>query len=642
MATKSETSSSGVVGSPPSQEQHIYAQASSVGDQAAARDSLGFKLYVEALADFLLAENTRPPLTFSVEGSWGSGKSSFMLQLKNRIRAVSPASKTIDFNAWKYDKQEELWAAFALNLALSLRNQTRWPRRLWGDLKLYFIRIKGWSEAFKLLCFATAWAVIFSGLAVAAYTLARASDDHRAALVKQTLDFAASPSSPSHAAEKSVALPAPDSPAEKSGLHPVHYWLANSSLWTAVVLIIGLIWKIPDSFRKRLFSTQIEQYIDKPDYKGKAAFLDTFSKDFARTVRAYSGKKGSKIFVFIDDLDRCEAPKAADLMQSINLMIGEGNSLIFILGLDRAKVAASIGFKFREMIPYLQPALNVIANPVTVREFGDSFLEKFIQLSFRLPISSNEEQAHKFVDSLLVDPDAPVGVPQSTVDKAEEAKLRTREPIRIESGPESQRIRDVVMMVREILDHSPRRIKNFLNSFRLSLYIASAQGLMDIDRETGQSEVTPESLGKFLALTNRYPELFSIAARDREFFHTLEEALRLEGVYGKPSQERWLQVNEIRDLLSYHPAGVGDSEWYQKYSLQRFPAWKFESVLPALALPEDPRLQSAATADALRRAAAAAVGNSESAGSSFVSSPRPARRPPANSKSAPVASSKKK
>ena len=118
MATKSEASSSGVVGSPPSQEQHIYAQASSVGDQAAARDSLGFKLYVEALADFLLAENTRPPLTFSVEGSWGSGKSSFMLQLKNRIRAVSPASKTIDFNAWKYDKQEELWAAFALNLAL--------------------------------------------------------------------------------------------------------------------------------------------------------------------------------------------------------------------------------------------------------------------------------------------------------------------------------------------------------------------------------------------------------------------------------------------------------------------------------------------------------------------------------------------
>jgi hypothetical protein len=647
MATKSETNSSGVVGSPPSQEQHIYAQASSVGDQAAARDSLGFKLYVEALADFLLAENTRPPLTFSVEGSWGSGKSSFMLQLKNRIRAISPASKTIDFNAWKYDKQEELWAAFALNLALSLRNQTRWPRRLWGDLKLYFTRIKGWSEAFKLICFATAWAVIFSGLAIAAYTLAHASDDHRAALVKQTLDFATSPASSSHVAEKSAALPPPDSPAEKSGLHPVHYWLANSSLWTAIVLIIGLIWKIPDSFRKRLFSTQIEQYIDKPDYKGKAAFLDTFSKDFARTVRAYSGKKGSKILVFIDDLDRCEAPKAADLMQSINLMIGEGNSLIFILGLDRAKVAASIGFKFREMIPYLQPALNVAANPLMVREFGDSFLEKFIQLSFRLPISSNEEQAQKFVDSLLVDPDVPVGITQSTVDKEEKAKLRAREPIRIESGPESQRIRDVVMMVREILDHSPRRIKNFLNSFRLSLYIASAQGLLDIDRTTGKAEVTPESLGKFLALTTRYPELMAISIEEPDFFGKLELLLNL-GV--SEDQERfnaWLLKPGVRRLLIHGLNGTLTKEWKTRYSMKEFPAWKFESVLPSLAVPE---VQSNASADALARAAAAVLGNSSPVetegtifgGSSFESLPRSTQRPLSNSKVEAVASPKKK
>jgi hypothetical protein len=595
MATQSETNSSSAVNSPPPQPaQPIYAQASSVGDQAAARDSLGFKLYVEALADFLLAENTRPPLTFSVEGTWGSGKSSFMLQLKNRIRAVSPASKTIDFNAWKYDKQEELWAAFALGLALSLRNQTRWPMRLWGDLKLYFIRIKGWSEAFKLLCFATAWAVIFAGLAIATYTLARASADHRAAIVKQTLEFAASPAvrnpaGTSPAKPGSTVLPL-DSSAEKSGLHPVHYWLANSSLWTAIVLIIGLIWKVPDSFRKRLFSTQIEQYIDKPDYKGKAAFLDTFSKDFARTVR--------------DDLDRCEAPKAADLMQSINLMIGEGNSLIFILGLDRAKVAASIGFKFREMIPYLQPTGNVAANPLMVREFGDSFLEKFIQLSFRLPISSNEEQAHKFIDSLLVDPDAPVDTTQSILDKEEEAKLRAREPIRVESGPESQRIREVVMMVRDILDHSPRRIKNFLNSFRLSLYIASAQGLMDIDHETGKAEVTPENLGKFLALTTRYPELLAISIEDRNFFRGLEFQLFSDGNGSMGSLNPWLQKAGVRKLLAHGASSTATIEWSDRYSLSDFPAWKFESVLPSLVVPPNPRLRSAASANVVARTAA--------------------------------------
>ena len=36
-------------------------------------------------------------------------------------------------------------------------------------------------------------------------------------------------------------------------------------------------------------------------------------------------------------------------------------------------------------------------------DFGDAFLEKFIQLSFRLPVSSNEKQAQRFIDSLILE-----------------------------------------------------------------------------------------------------------------------------------------------------------------------------------------------------------------------------------------------
>jgi hypothetical protein len=50
-------------------------------DVAAEEDSLGFKLYVESIADFLTSEKTVPPLTLSIEGQWGCGKSSFMKQL---------------------------------------------------------------------------------------------------------------------------------------------------------------------------------------------------------------------------------------------------------------------------------------------------------------------------------------------------------------------------------------------------------------------------------------------------------------------------------------------------------------------------------------------------------------------------------
>src|SRR5205807_1699429 len=84
----------------------------SISDQPAKKDRLGFEPYVKAIADFLTNERTVPPLTLSIEGEWGSGKSSFMTQLEGVLR--KHGNLTLQFNAWRHDKHEELWAAFAL------------------------------------------------------------------------------------------------------------------------------------------------------------------------------------------------------------------------------------------------------------------------------------------------------------------------------------------------------------------------------------------------------------------------------------------------------------------------------------------------------------------------------------------------
>lgn len=52
-------------------------------------DSLGFEPYVTALAAFLTSPETKGPLTVSIEGEWGSGKSSFLLQLESALRKVA-------------------------------------------------------------------------------------------------------------------------------------------------------------------------------------------------------------------------------------------------------------------------------------------------------------------------------------------------------------------------------------------------------------------------------------------------------------------------------------------------------------------------------------------------------------------------
>ena len=69
----------------PSKSNHNF----TISDRPTTKDSLGFEPYVIAIAEFLTHPETKPPLTLSIEGEWGSGKSSFMQQLEKEIKRKS-------------------------------------------------------------------------------------------------------------------------------------------------------------------------------------------------------------------------------------------------------------------------------------------------------------------------------------------------------------------------------------------------------------------------------------------------------------------------------------------------------------------------------------------------------------------------
>lgn len=124
----------------------------SASDQPTQKDTLGFTPYVAAVAAFLLHPDTNSPLTLSVEGNWGSGKSSFMLQLADRISAKG--GKTVWFNAWRHDKEDELWAAFALDFTSKLAADLRFWKKWWFHLKLSLARFDwqgGWFPVAKFV-----------------------------------------------------------------------------------------------------------------------------------------------------------------------------------------------------------------------------------------------------------------------------------------------------------------------------------------------------------------------------------------------------------------------------------------------------------------------------------------------------------
>ena len=163
-----------------------------IGDQPATEDSLGFTPYVIAIAEFLTHENTKPPLTLSIEGEWGSGKSSFMQQLETEILRKSEEldqkklneiwsrikkehinsnisdwlklfqlkfqlkqkTQTVWFNAWRHDKAQSLWAAFALSFLEQIstnRNLSDILPNLLSNLKLLSNRFNWKEKPFKFI-----------------------------------------------------------------------------------------------------------------------------------------------------------------------------------------------------------------------------------------------------------------------------------------------------------------------------------------------------------------------------------------------------------------------------------------------------------------------------------------------------------
>jgi len=601
------------------------AARNAVGDHATAEDSLGFAPYVEAIAAFLTSNATEPPLTISIEGEWGSGKSSFMLQLERAIagpsrravffkelptalggyttpgslwKAIAAAWKhkqrsTIQFNAWRHDKQDALWAAFALSVSKKLRQRVGAARGWWGDIRLFLMRLtglRGWLELTLLLV---------SGLllVLSLYFLGRylflflVPDGHLSHMRLDTL--------------RDTVAGFLNKPADKKDAPSIVDILltretAVKSSWGALLMlaVAGLV-----KFHKQLkvpISIDLKKYLSTPDYNGHAAFIETFHEDFARLVRAYAGNE--RIYIFIDDLDRCDVPKAAELMQAINLMISDAGRLVFILGMDREKVAAGITQKYKDLLPFLPEYATGISQAQLLGTgssplaFGYSYLEKFIQLSFTLPVIGGKPSLDKFLDAMLpkpapptswgqiqyywrpriqawrtklfgrkpaaktaslaagfVDPPVPPQQPAPAASPdAESVRTERRiRKIRVKIAEDSEGVRAIVSMVSSIFENNPRRLKQFISTYRLALALSSDQGILEVDPE--QTGVTPQQLGKFVALTMKFPDLRTALAETPDLLGELEKTARTwpEIVPSDQMYWRWLHRKSVRATVLY-------------------------------------------------------------------------------------------
>jgi hypothetical protein len=322
---------------------HTFAPAAAV-DSPVSEDQLGFSPYARALSRFLLNADTKGPLTVSIEGEWGSGKSSFLHILQKYLVAGSKELSrqgrahnvplVTTFNPWRHDKDEALWAAFAMSLTKEIVRQQPLSARLSGHWRLLTSRFqwkRGWLELLKALTsFLVATGLLLSLLALTAqhgpsWLLKFAqnvniSSDEKTDSRKDSRAPESSKSDSSEAKKATTPLARPES--RRANGPEWATWLSGFGFFGVIagymIALLTVVSKLKILLSAPL-ATNLSKHMKSPDYASRVSFIEEFHEDFKRVVDAFARRK--TVFAFVDDLDRCSVPRASDLMQAISLML---------------------------------------------------------------------------------------------------------------------------------------------------------------------------------------------------------------------------------------------------------------------------------------------------------------------------------
>ncbi|MEE9303141.1 MAG: P-loop NTPase fold protein, partial [Thiotrichaceae bacterium] len=117
--------------------------------------------------------------------------------------------------------------------------------------------------------------------------------------------------------------------------------------------------------------------------------LHSYYYEFERTLKEFTqGKDGIKLLLLIDDLDRCLPEKAVEMLESIKLFL-DVEGCAFVLALDDEVVERGIIHRYRDYL--FQNDYNKNSHHSQLPITGIEYLEKIIQLPFRLPQPSKNE-----------------------------------------------------------------------------------------------------------------------------------------------------------------------------------------------------------------------------------------------------------
>lgn len=461
-------------------------------DLYAQEDLLQYETYASIIARLITSKLSEPPFNISIVAPWGKGKTSLMRFIEKKInhnldnrekedikvsyRSLIPwllakgrrrfdkplENPVIWFNAWKFQKSEQVWAGLADEIIRQLASQLEPVNRqkFWLGLNLSRIDISKVKWELALTCIRKVVVpILYLCIGVLlSYILTSGSftmllpefiRDSRAAI---------------------IALP------------------IIAGVIAAVRKLNIEISKPPD--------IDFSKFLSRPKYRSKTGYLHEVEDDLKNALKLAVNKDKPAV-IFIDDLDRCSPNVIADVVEAINaFMTGELSNCYFIIGQDPRIVTASLDAAYEKISAKLG---KLESEHSTIGRF---FLEKFSQLTINLPVLSDNLK-RGFVDALLP------GIDESAiVTEAEQATLREeyealQRDILSRTDPLEIFTADKEMLEKEILKFKPELVISLhdeilANAFRS--FEVDSNELENIINDIGEYLDSPRTIKRFLNL----------------------------------------------------------------------------------------------------------------------------------------------
>ena len=298
-------------------------------------DWLGRAKAVEVLRTVLTAGQLDTPLVVGVYGGWGTGKTSVMQLLKGKL---PEDSLKLWFDAWKYSRQDEaLWRALLLAVIEALGNEHE--------------------------------------------GLARSMAPKELTALKKDLDELATSLYRSQALTERGDLRV-----NWGALLPLAADMALRFATLGKLDLSEVVGKLTGEDAKKAMRLVERERATR--YREQVTSLEQFHIQLKILVEREVVARGRRLFLFVDDLDRCLPEDAVGAIEAIKLFL-DLPGCVFVFGMDRSVVEQGIRVRYQAFA--LAPGQ---VGPVDARQY----LDKVIQIPFNLPPLS-PQQMKSFIES---------------------------------------------------------------------------------------------------------------------------------------------------------------------------------------------------------------------------------------------------